>query len=494
MYSLGYDLGSSFVKAALVDASSGVVVSSASFPDSEMPIVSTAPGRAEQDPESWWRAIQQVTVRLASVSNIPLDAVEGIGISYQMHGLVLVDAHGSPLRPSIIWCDSRATGIGSKAFVGLGEQHCLETLLNSPGNFTASKLRWVKEHEPAIYDRAYSALLPGDYVALRMTGDFTTTIPGLSEGMFWNFHDHEVAKDLLDYYGLREELLPRRVPTMGLQGCLTPAAARELGLKPGTGLFYRAGDQPNNAFSLNVLEPGEIAATAGTSGVVYAVNGALVCDPLSRINAFAHVNHAKEVPRIGILLCINGTGIANSWIRKRAHGPMPSYDDMNLLAAKAPVGSGGVSCIPFGNGAERMLGDRDTGAHLMGLNFNLHGDPELFRAVQEGVAFSFAYGIDIMKSLHIVPRVLRAGAANMFLSPVFRSTLATVAGVQIESYNTDGAQGAARAAILGAKAGSSRRDLFKGLRMVATTEPEKDSDRHAKAYALWQARLDSLPS
>jgi len=492
MYTLGYDVGSSFIKAAIVDVEHGKLVSSASYPDKEMAINSPVAGWAEQDPQSWWDAIVGVTRLAAARASISLQDIRTIGISYQMHGLELVDRDGRVLRPSIIWCDSRATEIGRKAFSEIGESACLREMLNSPGNFTASKLRWVKEHEPQTYAKVHKILLPGEFVALRLTGECRTTVSGLSEGIFWNFPANEVSERLLSYYGLKKDLLSERVPSIGFQGALTKQAAGELGLKAGIPISYRAGDQPNNAFSLNVLEPGEIAATAGTSGVVYAVSGSLNCDPQSRINAFAHVNHRPEDPRVGILLCINGTGISNSWIRKFAGGTELTYEGMNHLAANAPVGSKGLSVLPFGNGAERMFRDKDIGASIHGLNFNIHSKPELFRGVQEGVAFSFKYGIEIMQSLDIQPTVLRAGAANMFLSPVFCKTLASIANVQIELYNTDGAQGAARAAAVGAGLVPSVKDAFRGLSRVQCIEPEMNKADYLEAYRRWLVLLKQM--
>lgn len=485
MYAIGYDVGSSFVKAAIVDVERGNVVATASYPDKEMVIQSPVRGWAEQEPETWWNAVKGATSLAASRATISLQEIRAIGISYQMHGLVLVDRDGVSLRPSIIWCDSRATEIGRKAFSSIGETACLREMLNSPGNFTASKLSWVKENEPSLYAKAYKALLPGDYIALRLTGEFKTTISGLSEGILWNFPAHNVAERVLEHYQLRGDLLADLVPSMGLQGQITEQVAGDLGLKAGIPVAYRAGDQPNNAFSLNVLEPGEIAATAGTSGVVYAVSGSLHCDPESRINAFAHVNHRPEAPHVGILLCINGTGISNSWIQRLIGESDLTYAAMNRLAATAPIGSKGLSVLPFGNGAERMLGDKDIGAVMHRLNFNVHAKPEVLRAVQEGVAFAFKYGIEIMQSLGIQPNVLRAGAANMFLSPVFCATLASVAGVTIELYNTDGAQGAARAAAVGAGLVPSTKDAFNGLSRIQTIEPDTNKDDYLEAYRLW---------
>lgn len=492
MYALGYDVGSSFVKAAIVDVERGILVASASFPEAEMAIHSPVAGWAEQDPKTWWAAVVGATRLAASRASVSLQDVRAIGISYQMHGLVLVDKDGEVLRPSIIWCDSRATEIGRRAFAEIGEAVCLKEMLNTPGNFTASKLRWVKEHEPAIYEKAYKLLLPGEYVALRLTGDCRTTASGLSEGIFWNFPAADISQRILDYYDLRKDLLADRVPTIGFQGSLTEKAARELGLKAGIPIAYRAGDQPNNALSLNVLEPGEIAATAGTSGVVYAVSGSLNSDPQSRVNGFAHVNHTPQHPRVGILLCVNGTGISNSWIRKLAGDASLTYETMNQLAASTPVGSRGISFLPFGNGAERIFRDKEIGAVLSNLNFNIHSKPDLFRGVQEGVAFAFNYGIGIMQTLGIKPAVLRAGAANMFLSPVFCRTLASVADVRIELYNTDGAQGAARAAAAGAGLVPSVKDAFRGLSIVQSIEPDTNKADYLKAYGSWYKQLQKV--
>jgi xylulokinase len=495
MYSLGYDIGSSFIKAAIVDVEHGTVIAKASYPDKELPINAPATGWAEQDPASWWTAVKGVTALLAMQQAVSLKEIRAIGISYQMHGLVLVDKNGTALRPSIIWCDSRATEIGRAAFSAIGEETCLGEMLNSPGNFTASKLSWVRQNEPAIYDKAYKMLLPGDYVALRMTGECRTTISGLSEGILWNFPKAHVADRLLNHYQLRPELIADLVPSIGPQGFVSASAAAELGLNAGIPVSYRAGDQPNNALSLNVFEPGEIAATAGTSGVVYAVSGNLNCDRQSRINAFAHVNHRAEAPRVGILLCINGTGISNSWIRKLVGDDRLTYDTMNQMAALSPVGSRGLSVLPFGNGAERMLGDKDIGAQAHHLNFNIHSKPDVLRAVQEGVAFSFKYGIDIMQSMEIRPSVLKAGAANMFLSPVFCKTLASVAGVTINLYNTDGAQGAARAAAVGAGIVPRLEDAFKGLAALQRIEPDANKADYLEAYNRWLTRLkNSLQS
>lgn len=492
MYALGYDVGSSFVKATIIDVEHGSVAAAASFPDAEMMIHSPKLGWAEQDPETWWHAVVGATRLAASRASISLQEIQAIGISYQMHGLVLVDRDGRVLRPSIIWCDSRATEIGRKAFSDIGESVCLKEMLNSPGNFTASKLRWVKENEPQTYAKAHKILLPGEYVALRLTGECRTTASGLSEGIFWDFPANDVSQRILSHYELNRDLLAEQVPSMGFQGSLTESAARELGLKAGTPVAYRAGDQPNNAFSLNVLEPGEIAATAGTSGVVYAVSGSLNCDPQSRINAFAHVNHTPQTPRVGILLCINGTGISNSWIRKLTGEAELTYEKMNQLAAAVPVGSKGLFVLPFGNGAERMFRDKDIGASVHGLNFNTHSKPEMFRAVQEGVAFAFKYGIEIMQSLGIQPNVLRAGAANMFLSPIFCKTLATVADLKIELYNTDGAQGAARAAAVGARLVPSAKEAFRGLSLVKRIEPETNKADYLEAYDRWLESLKRL--
>jgi xylulokinase len=301
-YLLGFDVGSSSVKVSLLDAESGTVVSTAGSPSTEMQINSPKAGWAEQDPATWWQHAVIATKKVMEASRASAESLLGIGISYQMHGLVVVDQDQKVLRPSIIWCDSRAVGIGDDAYKKLGEKYCLENLLNSPGNFTASKLKWVKENEPDIYKKIHKIMLPGDYLGMRLTGDIFTTVSGLSEGILWDYKKQIVADKLLEYYGIHPEFIPTIALTFGDQGKLSAAAAGELGLVKGIKVSYRAGDQPNNAFSLKTLNPGEIAATAGTSGVIYGIGYKHASDPHSRVKALAHVNHQNEQQRIRILL------------------------------------------------------------------------------------------------------------------------------------------------------------------------------------------------
>lgn len=490
MYLLGYDVGSSSVKASLVDAESGRVAASAFYPKHENAIISLKAGWAEQDPESWWENLQLATADVLSQVKPGEVEVAAIGISYQMHGLVCVDKDGKVLRHSIIWCDSRAVPYGDTAFKALGPGKCLGHLLNSPGNFTASKLAWVKENEPDIFDRIFKIMLPGDYIAFRMTGEARTTVSGLSEGMFWDFKENRPASFLMDWFGFDGDILPRIVPTFSEQGRLSASAASELGLKPGIPISYRAGDQPNNALSLNVFQPGDIAATAGTSGVVYGVSGKVAYDPQSRVNTFAHVNHTSADPRLGILLCVNGAGIANAWIRRNVVPRGMMYDEMNAAAAEVPVGCEGVGILPFGNGAERMLGNKETGCGIYGLNFNTHDWRHLVRAAQEGIVFSFKYGIDIMEEMGMRIRVIHSGLANMFLSPVFRKTLADVTGAVIELMNTDGAAGAARGAGIGAGIYKDNDEAFACLERLAVIEPGADRVPCLEAYENWRNHLN----
>lgn len=486
MYLLGYDIGSSSVKASLVNAVTGKCVSSAFFPKTEAAIIAVRQGWAEQEPSSWWENLKLSTQAVMTESGVSPEDIKAIGISYQMHGLVCVDKDQNVLRPAIIWCDSRAVPYGRKAFEAIGEEKCLSHLLNSPGNFTASKLAWIKENEPEIYSRIYKIMLPGDYIAMRLTGEICTTVSGLSEGMFWDFKNNSLAGFLMDYYGFDRSLIADIKPTFAEQGRVTAMAAAELGLKAGIPVTYRAGDQPNNALSLNVFNPGEIASTAGTSGVVYGVNGKVNFDSKSRVNTFAHVNHSEEQTRLGVLLCINGTGILNSWIKRTVVPEGISYSEMNDLAAGVPIGSDGISILPFGNGAERMLQDREAGCSVHGINFNLHTRNHIIRAAQEGIVFSFKYGIDIMKEMGMDVHKIHAGHANMFLSPIFRDTLAGVTGATIELYDTDGSVGAAKGAGIGTGIYKDNNEAFSTLEKLAVIEPDiRNAQAYADAYGRW---------
>lgn len=487
-YLIGYDIGSSSVKASLVEAESGRCVASAFYPKSEAPIMAQQAGWAEQHPDSWWQYLCEATSDVMAASAAHGSDVAAIGISYQMHGLVCVDKSGAPLRPSIIWCDSRAVPYGQRAFESIGEERCLSHLLNSPGNFTASKLAWVKEHEPALFAQIDKVMLPGDYIALRLTGEACTTVSGLSEGMFWDFREGCLSSDVMDYYGFDKSLIPAIRPTFAPQGELTASAAAQLGLAAGIPVTYRAGDQPNNALSLGVFNPGEIASTAGTSGVIYGVLGSVNYDPKSRVNTFAHVNHTDLHTRLGVLLCINGTGILNSWIRRNVLPDGVSYADMNDIAASVPIGAAGVSILPFGNGAERVLDNRAPGCSIHGVNFNTHTRAHLLRAAQEGIVFSFKYGVEVMEQMGMEVSKIHAGHANMFLSPLFRQTLANVTGATIELYDTDGSVGAAKGAGIGAGIYKDHAEAFASLQQLAVVEPRAhEVEATAEAYQRWKS-------
>lgn len=494
-YLLGYDAGSSFIKATLLEVETGRVAASASSPDKEMEIASPRPGWAEQDPDTWWEHLARATAALLRDAVAYPREVKAIGISYQMHGLVAVDRGLRPLRPAIIWCDSRAVEKGEAARRAMGEAACLGRLLNSPGNFTASRLAWVKENEPELYRRIYKVMLPGEYLAARMTGEAVTTPSGLSEMILWDFLEDDTAMSLLERFGIDRGLLPEMRPVFSPQGELTRAAAEQLGLAPGTPVCYRAGDQPNNAFSLRVLEPGEAAATAGTSGVVYAVSGEPRGDARSRVNVFLHVNHAAGKPRYGVLACVNGAGILNRWMRDNLFGAGEpgAYGIMNELAAAVPPGCEGLVLLPYGNGAERTLENRDIGASLHGLDLNLHTRAHLARAAQEGVAFALNLGLEIVRGMGLEAGTVRVGEANMFLSPVFREAFTNVTGAVLELYDSDGSQGAARGAGLGAGIYGNVEEAFRGLRRTGVVEPEpRLSSAYAESYARWRETLERV--
>lgn len=493
MYLLGYDIGSSSVKVCLIEASSGKVVASEFSPKKEMKITAVNPGWAEQNPADWWTNLKLAHEAVMHESGVHPEDIKGIGITWQMHGLILVDKDQNLLRPSIIWCDSRAVPYGEQAFRAIGEEKCLSHLLNSPGNFTASKLAWVKENEPEIFNKIDKIMLPGDYIAMRLSGHIGMTVEGLSEGIFWDFKNSCISEEVTGYYGIPKSFFPEIIPTFGIQSTVSAAAAQELGLKEGTPISYRAGDQPNNALSLNVFNPGEIASTAGTSGVVYGVLDQLEYDKLSRVNTFAHVNHTPEQIRLGVLLCINGTGILNSWLKHNFATSLSSYGDMNELASLSPVGSRGLSIIPFGNGAERVLENKETNCSIHGINFNIHSKGDILRAAQEGIVFSYEYGMNIMRNIGMDIQVIRAGNANMFLSSIFRQSLSSVSNAVIELYDTDGAVGAARAAGMGIGFYADSKEAFASLEKIAVIEPEHEKqEQYIEAYSRWKNHLKEI--
>lgn len=487
MLLLGIDIGTSFIKVSVVDADTQQCVGAAQYPETESAIISEKPGWAEQSPDMWWEQVQLAILKLHAQRKYDPQDIAAIGIAYQMHGLVMVDKEQQVLRNSIIWCDSRAVAIGDKAFEEIGREKCLLHLLNSPGNFTASKLAWVKQQEPEVYAKADKVMLPGDFIAMKLTGTITTSIAALSEGVFWDFQQNELSKDVFDYYGLSSSFIPDIKEVFEEHGRITPAVAAALSLKAGIPVTYKAGDQPNNALSLNVLEPGEVAATAGTSGVIYGVSDQLAYDNESRVNTFAHVNYTTAQKRLGVLLCINGTGILNRWIKNIAGGSL-SYQQINEAAAAISPGSDGLMLFPFGNGAERMLNNRTVHAHIQHIDLNKHSAAHLFRAAQEGIAFAFRYGLDIMRENGMNPRVIRAGKANMFLSDVFTTAFVNTLNVPVELYNCDGSVGAAIGAGLGARIYSDAGDAFQHFKSVQLVEPT-DHKLYDEQYSQWLEQL-----
>ena len=494
MYAIGFDLGSSSVKAALLEIDSGKIVAAATYPETEMAMDAPKTGWAEQNPEDWWSNIKKVTADLDKKHPGAVAGVQAIGITYQMHGLVLVDKNLEVLRPSIIWCDSRAAEIGDRASKELGEEYCLENFLNSPGNFTTAKLRWVQENEPEIFKKIHKMMLPGDYIAMKLSGSITTTVTGLSEGILWNFKKNAIAQELLDHWNIDESVLADPKDTFVEQTHVSQKASDETGIPAGVPISYRAGDQPNNAFSLNVLNPGEVAATAGTSGVVYGIMDQPSYDPQSRVNPFVHVNHTPDHPRYGVLLCVNGTGILNSWLKRNLFSDgRTDYDAINKMAAQIDHGSEGVTVFPFGNGAERILMNREPGAQIRGVSFNLHDYRHIARAGQEGIVYSLVYGMEIMQQMGIRSDTIKAGKANMFLSPVFRDIFVNCTGASLELYETDGAYGAARGAAVGSGLYSSFEEAFRGLKKLEQQDPDKNlQSAYEQHYGRWKEQLHHL--
>ena len=488
MLLLGIDLGTSSVKVAVIDTDSRQCIASASFPETEAPIISYRPGWAEQKPGDWWEYTRQAILKLNATAKFNPRLVQAIGIAYQMHGLVTLDRHQQVVRDSIIWCDSRAVPYGDAAFRGIGQNNCLHTLLNSPGNFTAAKLAWVKDKEPGNYERIATVMLPGDYICFKLTGSLTTTPSALSEAVLWNFPGHKPARSVMEHFEFDEELLPPVQEVFSQHGVVTPTVAEQLGLTAGIPVTYKAGDQPNNALSLNVMTPGEAAANAGTSGVIYAVTDQLAYDPLSRINSFAHVNHRPGNHRVGVLLCINGAGITSSWVRKLSENT-PAYARLNKEAEHISAGADGLIFLPFGNGAERMLNNRVMGAQLLQIDFNQHTKAHIYRACLEGVACAFRYGLELLSENDIRPSVIRAAHANMFLSDVFTQVFVNTTGIPVELYETDGSVGAA----LGAGIGLG---LFSPA-VLGQQQPVKRVDvnnlqDYQQLYYVWKQRLENL--
>ncbi|WP_221409105.1 FGGY family carbohydrate kinase [Reichenbachiella versicolor] len=476
---------------ALLDATTNTTITTLRYPEHDYSVISKQHGWAEQHPDMWWQDLCHATKLLIQETQISPRDIGGIGITYQMHGLVLVDRDHKALRPAIIWSDGRAVNIGKRAFHDMGELFCLENLLNSPGNFTTSRLKWIKDNEPHIYERTYKFMLPGDYIAMKMTGEICSTVSGISEAILWDFQKQKVSQEILNYFELDKELVPDLQPTFSIQGNLTHQAAYQTGLHPNTPFTYRAGDQPNNALALNVMRPGEIAASSAESGVVYGIVDTPKYDPKSRVNSFAHVNY-EEQNGIGVLLCLNGAGKQYNWLKHQIAVSGRNYEDMERIASTIPVGSDGLCVLPFGNGAERILEDRNINSHILNLDFNRHTRGHVFRAALEGVAFSFVHGVNVLKEMNIDVDIIRVGNEDMFRSEVFAMTLATMLDCQVEQVDTNGAIGAARGAGIACGAYKNLEEALRSIKPKAIYEPRLNYMMCNQAYNYWYSNLEKI--
>jgi xylulokinase len=490
MLLLGIDIGTSSIKVSVVDSHTQQSLASTQYPETENEIISSAAGWAEQDANHWWHCTQQAILHLHALKLYNPQHITCIGISYQMHGLVIIDENQQPLRNSIIWCDGRAIELGNQAFEQLSPEYCATHLLNSPGNFTASKLAWVKKNEPYIYEKIYKALLPGDFIAMKFTGEISTTISALTEGVFWDFKNQSLASELFDYYGIDKDLIPTVTNSFTNHGNILPSIAQALNLNNRVCVSYKAGDQPNNAFALSVLNPGEIAANAGTSGVLYSVHQQPSFDKQQRINTFAHVNHTTSQPSYGTLLCINGTGILNRWMKNIIHSSGSSYQSLNEQAQAIAPGSDHLVILPFGNGPERILGNRTLDSSIHHINFNIHTPAHLYRAAQEGICFSFKYGLDILQQNGIGTTKVKAGFTNLFLSNVFTDCFVNALRLPLELYDTNGSIGAALGAGIGSKIYASEGEAFTHQKPVATIYPTSTETYHSP-YQQWLYQLEN---
>ena len=315
----------------------------------------------------------------------------------------------------------------------------------------------------------------------------TTTKTGLSEGMLWDYKNNSVADFLLKYYEIDSSLIPKIVPTFGFQCKLNKKGSSECGLLEDIPIYYRAGDQPNNALSLNVLNPGEIAATAGTSGVVFAVTDNVKTNESERINNFLHVNINNSIS-LGKLLCINGAGIQYAKLKNELN--INSYDEMNKLSSVVEVGSKQLTYLPFGNGSERMLNNINVGSKMLNFDINIHKKEHVIRATLEGIAFAFVYGMQILINDGVKPKVIRAGNDNLFKSKVFGETISTLINTDIEIYETTGAFGAARAVDLRNRDFNKFENNIIENDFLRTFSPQPNLNDYKNAYNLWVEKLE----
>ncbi len=443
---LGIDIGTSGTKAILLDGQGRI----AANVTEEYPVSAPQPLWSEQEPEDWWRATCRAVRAATDRAGIGPSEIAAIGLSGQMVGLVVLDEHGKPLRPCILWNDQRAGAVTDELTETIGLPKILAETGNPLfANFVAPKLVWLRRHEPDVYRRIAHVLLPKDYVRYRLTGQMGMEVSDASGTCVFDVRNRTWSEAMLAAMDLPREWFPPCVESDEVVGEVMTAAADEAGLAAATPVIAGAGDQPAQAIGSGIVRPGLCSVTIGTSGVVFAQGDRYVEHPEGLLHAFCHAVR-QQWYLMGVMLSAGGS---LKWLRDvMSNLATTSYEEMTALAAKAPAGSEGLVFLPYLTGERVPHSDPDAKGCWIGLTPR-HGQPHLVRSVMEGITFGLLDSLNLMRELGMpIERVYASGGAVR--SGLWRQMLADVFDTQIVTTNV--AEGAAFGAAMLAGVGIRR--------------------------------------
>ncbi len=486
-YSLGIDVGTTSSRALLIDARGGVR-GSFSAPHQEMQMA--RPLWAEQHPDDWWSATQIAIQGVVRASAVDAKSIVSIGLTGQMHGLVLLDSADKVIRPALIWCDQRSQQQVDFIVGKLGAAAILKATANPMlTGWTLPKLLWIRDYEPEQFARVRKVLLPKDYIRFKLTGEFATDVSDASgTGMFDVVH-RRWSEAVVSGLNLDPSILPTAVESSTVTGKVTATAAQITGLSEGTPVVGGAGDQAASAIGNGIVTPGTMSCTLGTSGVVFAYLDKPAYDPQGRVHTFCHA-----LPNVWHVMGVTqGAGLSLQWFRNR-FAPQAQYDDLTAEAALAPAGSHGLFWLPYLMGERTPHLDALARACWIGLTAK-HSRADLTRSVLEGVSYSLNDGLQIIRGLGADPAVIRLSGGGA-RSPFWHQLFADIFNVYVAVLETQegSAYGAALLALGGTGEYGSVRELVNAaIHEVSGRQPEPASaEAYAKRYAVYRSLYPAL--
>jgi xylulokinase len=482
---LGIDVGTGGTRAALVDPR-GRVIGAATA--EHAPMSSRRFGWAEQSPEDWWRAACQAIRECLAKTSVSAAEVSAIGLTGQMHGLVLLDAQDRVVRPAIIWCDQRTEQECRDITQRVGAERLIELTANPAlTGFTLPKIWWVRRHEPELWARVRSLMLPKDYVRFRLTGERAIDVADASGTLMFDVVHRRWSQEMLKISQLDEALLPKVFESVEISAYVHQDGANQAGLRPGIPVVAGAGDQAAGAVGMGIVKPGAVSATIGTSGVVFAATSAPVLEPHGRIHTFCHA-----IPnRWHVMGVTQGAGLSLRWFRDQfgagADDGRDPYDRLADEAAQAPAGADGLLWAPYLMGERTPHLDPNARGALVGITAQ-HTRAHVIRAILEGVAFSLRDSLTLFREIGVPIESIRLGGGGA-RSPLWQQIQADIYGMPVELIEADegGAYGAALLAGVGSGNWSSVEAACESaVRVAKRAQPNaktaEQMDRQYKEY------------